>query len=180
MHHKQIISHIVRFYKGGGSINFSEILKTEYTLVSVLGSKQGCELVRYRNNKLGRDMVVRKLGADCNTDVYRRLSGVSHENLVQIFDIVQEHDFTYILEEYIDGICLDRLVPMDPEGARKTVVQLAKALCVLHSLGIVHRDVKEDNVLVSENGIVKLTDFDISKLYTQGKSRDTVLRGTAT
>ncbi len=146
----------------------------------MLGSKQGCELVRYRNNKLGRDMVVRKLKSGTNTEVYRRLSGVSHENLVQIFDVVQEQEFSYILEEYISGICLCELVPMNADGAQKTVVQLAKALCVLHSLGIVHRDVKEDNVIVTENGSVKLTDFDISKIYTQGKSRDTVLLGTAT
>lgn len=166
--------------QGGGSINFSEILRTEYTLVSVLGSKQGSELIRYRNNKLGRDMVVRKLKSGTNTEVYRRLSGISHENLVQIFDVVTEQDCTYILEEYIEGICLSQLVPMKQQGAQRVIVQLAKALYVLHSLGIVHRDVKEDNVLLTKNGTVKLTDFDISKIYTQGKSRDTVLLGTAT
>ena len=89
--------------QGGGSINFSEILKTEYTLVSVLGSKQGSELIRYRNNKLGRDMVVRKLKSGTNTEVYRRLSGISQKNLVQIFDVVTQQDFAYILEEYIEG-----------------------------------------------------------------------------
>ena len=125
-------------------------------------------------------MVVRKLKSGTNTEVYRRLSGISHENLVQIFDVVTEQDYTYILEEYIEGICLSQLVPMKQQGAQRVIVQLAKALCVLHSLGIVHRDVKEDNVILNENGTVKLTDFDISKIYTQGKSRDTVLLGTAT
>ena len=113
-------------------------------------------------------MVVRKLKSGTNTEVYRRLSGVSHDNLVQIFDVVTEQDYTYILEEYIEGICLSQLVPMKQQGAQRVIVQLAKALCVLHSLGIVHRDVKEDNVIVTESGCVKLTDFEISKIYTQG------------
>ena len=165
--------------QGGGSINFSEILKKEYTLVSVLGTKQGSELIRYRNNKLGRDMVVRKLKSAANIEVYRRLSDISNQNLVQIFDVVTQQDITYILEEYIQGISLSQLVPMKQQGVQQVIVQLAKALYVLHSLGIVHRDVKEDNVILTENGIVKLTDFDISKIYTQGKSRDTVLLGTA-
>ena len=146
----------------------------------MLGSKQNCELIRYRNNKLGRDMVVRKFKAGTNTDVYKRLSSISHENLVQIYDVACEQDCTYVLEEYIDGICLSELVPMNEKGAKKVVVQLARALYGLHSLGIVHRDVKEDNVIVAQDGKVKLTDFDISKIYTQGKSRDTVALGTAT
>ncbi|MBR1738873.1 MAG: protein kinase [Ruminococcus sp.] len=59
-------------------------------------------------------------------------------------------------------------------------MQLANALCALQRLGIVHRDIKEDNVIAANDGTVKLTDFDISKVYTEGKSRDTVLLGTAT
>lgn len=146
----------------------------------MLNSKENSTLIRYRNNKLGRDIVVRKLSTDSNTDVYRRLSWTCHENLVRIYDVVTEQDYTYILEEYIEGISLSELVPMNEKGARTTVIQIARALYVLQTLGIVHRDIKEDNVIVTEDGTVKLTDFDISKIYTEGKSRDTQLLGTST
>ena len=161
-------------------MNFSDILKSEYEFIQLLGKKDNSELIRYRNKKLNKDMVVRKLPADTNTEVYRRLAQIRQDNLVQIFDVVAEQDFTYILEEYIEGICLAELVPLNAKGAQRVVIQLAGALCALQKLGIVHRDIKEDNVIAAKDGTVKLTDFDISKVYTEGKSRDTVLLGTAT
>ncbi len=166
--------------QGSDSINFSDILKSEYEFIALLGKKDSSELIRYRNKKLGRDMVIRKLPADANTEVYRRLSQIRQDNLVQIFDVVTQQDSTYILEEYIDGICLAELVPLSAKGAQRVVIQLANALCALQKLGIVHRDIKEENVIAANDGTVKLTDFDISKIYTRGKSRDTVLLGTAT
>lgn len=99
---------------------------------------------------------------------------------MQIYDVAQERDCTYILEEYIDGICLAELVPLNAKGTEKVIIQLANALCAIHSLGIIHRDVKEENVMITQSGTVKLTDFDISKIFTEGKSRDTVLLGTTT
>lgn len=94
--------------------------------------------------------------------------------------MVQERDYTYILEEYIDGICLAELLPLNAKGAERVVVQIACALCAVHSLGIIHRDIKEENVMIAQSGTVRLTDFDISKIYTEGKRRDTVLLGTTT
>ena len=104
--------------QGSDSINFSDILKSEYEFIALLGKKDNSELIRYRNKKLQRDMVVRKLPADVNAEVYRRLSQIRQDNLVQIFDVAAEQDYTYILEEYIDGICLAELVPLNAKGRK--------------------------------------------------------------
>lgn len=162
---------------------FSQILKTEYDLVSVLNrSESGGKntLIRYRHRKTGRDIAVRKFPPDTDVSVYKLLCKYSSEYLTQIYDVVCESDCTYIVEEYVDSTPLSEFLPLNERGARKALEQICQGLYALHSLGIIHRDIKESNVLVDTHGNIKLTDFDISKLKKADTLRDTTILGTVT
>ena len=162
---------------------FSQILKTEYDLVSVLNrSESGGKntLIRYRHRKTGRDIAVRKFPSDTDVSVYKLLCKYSSEYLTQIYDVVCESDCTYIVEEYVDSTPLSEFLPLNERGAKKALEQICQGLYALHSLGIIHRDIKESNVLVDIHGNIKLTDFDISKLKKADTLRDTTILGTVT
>lgn len=113
---------------------------------------------------------------------------LSHPNIVQVFEFAKEQDQYYFAMEYVDGTSLDRLVraarkaglPLGPRVAVEVGIPVASALAYAHDftlpdgtpLALVHRDVAPDNVLLSREGIVKLTDFGVVK--TAINSQDTI------
>lgn len=94
-------------------------------------------------------------------------SALNHPNIITIYEI-GEHDNThFIATEYIAGVTLRTLAsvePLDVEMALDIAIQVANALDAAHSAGIVHRDVKPENVMIRPDGLVKLLDFGIAKL----------------
>ncbi|MEK7407485.1 MAG: serine/threonine-protein kinase [Acidobacteriota bacterium] len=94
---------------------------------------------------------------------------LSHPNIVTVYDLGQEGDITYIVMEYVKGRTLEQLLteevsrPVQEESLR-ILADSADALDYAHSLGVVHRDVKPTNIMIREDGTVKLTDFGIAKL----------------
>jgi eukaryotic-like serine/threonine-protein kinase len=92
---------------------------------------------------------------------------LAHPNAVEIYDTGQEEDLVYLVMEYIDGPSLRDIVrdagPLDPQVVAALGEQVAAALGRAHEAGIVHRDVKPANILVTSEGITKVTDFGIAK-----------------
>lgn len=97
----------------------------------------------------------------------RAVLHLSHDNIVRAYDVGETDGLPYIVLEYIDGRTLkDILVengPMPPRIAVALAVQVLDALNAAHSAGIIHRDVKPQNVIVMQNGRVKLMDFGIAR-----------------
>ncbi|HOL19691.1 MAG TPA: PhoPQ-activated protein PqaA family protein [Candidatus Hydrogenedens sp.] len=93
---------------------------------------------------------------------------LNYPGIVQIYDIVEENQRLALVMEYVNGKNLDRYLREHPNLSlveRIGIgVQIAEALYLAHQAGIVHRDVKPANILVDENGIVKLTDFNLARL----------------
>ena len=147
--------------------------------MALLGKKEGKEVLHFRNKRLQKNIIIRKLPPESKTGVFEKLTGIRHINIANIYDVVKEEDAVYVIEEYIDGIPAGELIPLDSKGAQKVVIQIASALSALHSLDIIHRDIKPENVMITEEGVTKLIDFDIAKLYKPMQTRDTVLLGTA-
>ena len=93
---------------------------------------------------------------------------LSHPNIVKIYDISVKEELKYIVMEHINGITLKNY--MDQKGVlsmREVIAfseQILRALEHAHSKGIVHRDIKLQNIMLLENGIIKVTDFGIAKL----------------
>ena len=93
---------------------------------------------------------------------------LSHPNIVTIYQIAEQADLAYIAMEFVRGPNLDQMLtrgkPLEREALLEAVRQIAAALDYAHAKGIVHRDIKPGNILFSESGDVKITDFGIAKL----------------
>jgi len=100
-------------------------------------------------------------------------SALNHPNIVTIHDITQEGGTDFIVMEYVEGKTLDQRIGhrgLRLNDALKYAVQIADALAKAHSAGIVHRDLKPTNIMVNEDGVVKVLDFGLAKLteWVQG------------
>ena len=157
--------------------NLLEALKNEYDLLPRKESARGAVSVA-RHRKSGTRYLYRHF---CGSGaVYRTLLGVCCPYLPQIYEVGEHDGRTAVLEEYVQGDTLDALLAgclLTPAEARRIARQLCAALWTLHSLGIVHRDVKPDNVIIRGRDAV-LLDFDASRFYRRAQQADTQILGT--
>ena len=94
-------------------------------------------------------------------------SALNHPNIITVYDIDSADSVEFIAMEYVAGKTLDELIPrkgMRVNDALRYSVQIADALTKAHGAGIVHRDLKPGNIMVSEDGLVKVLDFGLAKL----------------
>jgi serine/threonine protein kinase len=147
------------------------------------------EIYKARDTRLNRFVAIKVLPADRMTDEGRKqrfireaqaASALNHPNIICIYDIAIDNGRDYIVMEYVAGKTLDTLVPhtgMRKRELLKIAIQLAEGLSAAHAAGIVHRDVKPSNVMVSETGLVKILDFGLAKLTERAEiSGDEVTR----
>ncbi|RJX41001.1 Stk1 family PASTA domain-containing Ser/Thr kinase [Paenibacillus pinisoli] len=97
-------------------------------------------------------------------------AALSHPNVVSIYDVGQEEDTHYIVMEYVEGSNLNEIIqeraPLQAEEAVRVAVQICDALDHAHQNHIIHRDIKPHNILIGNNGRVKVTDFGIARAVT--------------
>ncbi|GAA0078007.1 Stk1 family PASTA domain-containing Ser/Thr kinase [Clostridium sp. CTA-5] len=152
------------------------ILGNRYELLEKIGEGGMSEVFKARCNKLNRFVAVKILKKEfCNNaDIVEKFKGeataiatLSDNNIVNILDVGTQDDLNYIVMELVDGKTLKDIInkfgKMNYEKAIVTAIQIAKALDCAHRNKIIHRDVKPQNILVAENGTIKVTDFGIAK-----------------
>ena len=110
-------------------------------------------------------------------------AGLSHLNIATLFDYGEDDGLAYLVMELVRGVTLQQLLDregaMPPSRVRSVIGQAALALSVAHSAGIVHRDVKPANIMVTKDGTVKLTDFGIARSAdSSGLTRQGEMLGT--
>ena len=148
-----------------------------YVTAELLGGGGMAQVFLARDEVLERDVAVKVLRAQYAEDEefverFRRealgVASLSHPNIVQVYDRgVSEDGRYYIAMEYVPGGTLkDRIVrdgPLHPDTALALAVQIAEALGAAHERGLIHRDVKPQNVLLTASGAVKVADFGIAR-----------------
>ena len=97
----------------------------------------------------------------------RHAASVAHPGIAEVYDVNTDAEVPYLVMELVDGRPLSQVIreeaPLPPDRARTIVCQVAAALDAAHSVGLVHRDVKPSNLLLTSSDRVKVTDFGISR-----------------
>lgn len=155
-----------------------------YRLISQLGSGGMGEVWRAEDTKLLRQCAIKILPAQLASDPEwkerflreaRAVAQMTHPNIATIYNIEQDGDTLFMAMELVEGEALSTLIgrgPMNPLDVVRIAIQVADGLGEAHRKGIVHRDVKPDNIIVSTR-YVKILDFGIAKQI--GGSRDSNL-----
>jgi len=147
-----------------------------YEIQSPLGSGGMGEVYRATQSRLGRQVAIKVLSPEFASDPDRlrrfeqealSASALNHPNIISIYDVGCEGANSYIAMEFVDGKTLRELLEAGPIPIKKSlqiVAQIADGLAKAHAAGIVHRDVKPENVMVTRDGFVKILDFGLAKL----------------
>ncbi len=107
----------------------------------------------------------------------RALAKVSHPGILQVFDVIEEKNRSWIVSEWLDGRALDKLVlPLHPASVAAILLQVLNALSAVHGTGIVHRDIKPSNIVLCASGRVVLLDFGVA--FIPGGSSGATIAGT--
>ena len=150
-----------------------------YEILSRLGAGGMGEVYRARDPRLGRDIALKVLPADVTHDDTRRqwferearaAAVLDHPNICPIYDIGDQDGRIWIAMQYVEGETLaDRLRrgPLLVSAALDVAAQIASALNTAHARGIVHRDVKPENVMIATTGQAKVLDFGLAKITTE-------------
>jgi serine/threonine protein kinase len=164
------------------------VLAGRYEIQAVLGSGGMASVYRARDGFLNREVAIKVMAPWLSDDesYSRRFSeearaaaGLSHPNIVIIYDTLEEAGRRYIVMEVVDGQPLDELMPLEEDRAVDIARQLASALEYAHDKGIIHCDIKPQNVLIEASGRPKLLDFGIARAATQTWAMATTVLGTA-
>src|SRR5262249_17493265 len=113
----------------------------------------------------------------------RAASQLNHPNIVSIYDVGEQDGVTFLVMELVAGRSLSHVIPRDAlpiEHAVDYPRQVADALAAAHAAGIVHRDIKPTNIMVSDDGRVKILDFGLAKRVESLRMEDSVTNVTAT
>ncbi len=151
----------------------------QHEIVALLGEGGMAAVYRARQPSMGRDVAVKVIESKLarNPEFVKRfereartVAALSHPFILKVFDYGQQGDLVYLVMELLNGGSLAELIrhePLSPAKASQLLEQIASALDYAHQKGIIHRDMKPQNVLLDESGNAHLTDFGIVKLLSE-------------
>ena len=169
-----------------------ELISGRYELEELVGSGGMSNVFRAHDRLLERTVALKILHEQFTRDddyverfrrEARAVAQLAHPNIVTVIDRGEQDGRQYIVFEYVDGQNLKELTaggPLDPREAIGLALQVARALSFAHERGLVHRDVKPQNVLLNDDGQAKVTDFGIARsLDVHGVTQTGTVLGTS-
>lgn len=160
-----------------------KMLDGRYEIIELIGSGGMANVYKAKCHRLNRMVAVKILKSDMaeNEEIRRRfrdesraVAQLSHANIVSVYDVPSSGDTEYIVMELIDGITLkqymERRGQMDWRESLHFIIQIMRALEHAHSRGIIHRDIKPQNIMVLRDGSVKVADFGIACLQNNAQT----------
>lgn len=153
---------------------------SNFILVDTLKETPEKTIRLFQNTRTQR-YLLQRIVPESLLEVYQKIAELRHPNLIEIYDVSPWEGHTLVWEEYFDGIPLSTLLEdrtFSHKETKRLVLQLCNGLEALHSLQIIHRDIKPQNLLLSAEGLLKIIDYDASKAYKPLQLEDTSYLGT--
>ena len=155
----------------------NKIICNRYKILDHLGTGGMATVWLGYDTILDRQIAIKTFKIDANDeDAVKRfnreakaVTSLSHPNIVSIYDVENEGEFYYLILEYVEGMTLKDYMIKNPRMPIETIVHIAKQIAAglshAHQNGIIHRDIKPQNILMNENLTCKITDFGIARAY---------------
>ncbi len=156
-----------------------QVLGNRYTLLEKIGGGGMAVVYKSKDTLLNRFVAIKVLRVEFSTDEEfvkrfnveaQSVASLSHPNVVSIYDVGFQNNIHYIVMEYVDGLTLKEYInkngALDWQEAIKISIQICSAIEHAHKNNIVHRDIKPHNILMTKEGIAKVTDFGIARAVT--------------
>ncbi len=161
-----------------------------YKILQKLGAGGQGAIYKAVDTKLGRTVVIKILPPELTVKQSSRkrferearlASALDHPNICTIFDLDEAEGLHFIAMQYVEGRNLRQLVggrPLELKSALLIAIQVTDALAAAHARGIIHRDIKSGNVMVTDSGQVKVLDFGLAKLLDDAEARTSGIHQT--
>jgi len=163
-------------------------LQERYEIIERIGSGGMSDVYKARDRKLNRLVGIKVLKAEFCSDLEfvrkfkmeaQAAAGLTHPNVVNVYDVVDEGDLHYIVMELVEGITLKKYIEKKARLTVKEAVSIAIQVCMgieaAHNNHIIHRDIKPQNIMISKDGKVKVTDFGIAKAVSSNTITSNVM-----
>lgn len=158
-----------------------DYLDGRYQKLVPLGKNSQGTTYLAQDNVTGK-IVVKKYISVESAELYLRLKTVRQKNLAHIFQVAKKEEDAFVIMEYISGQTLEEYqkeyLIFSEKETEDYIKQLLEGLGEIHKQNIVHRDINPKNILISTDGIIKILDFGIGRLYKAKQNCDTEILGT--
>lgn len=161
------------------SVKDGIILGKRYEVLSKVGAGGMADIYKGRDRMLNRYVAIKVLKKEYKEDENfvrkfrseaQAAAGLMHPNIVNVYDVGEDRGLYYMVMELVDGITLKEYIERKGRLSHKEVISIAIQMCtgigVAHAADIIHRDIKPQNIIISKDGKVKVTDFGIAKATT--------------
>lgn len=167
---------LIELVRGEIMVKIGMFICDRYEIIEKVGTGGMADVYKAKDHRLNRYVAVKVLKQEFSTDTKfvtkfraeaQSVAGLSHSNIVGVYDVGEEDGLYYIVMELVEGITLKKYIErkgrLDIREAIGISIQIAQGLEAAHDHHIIHRDIKPQNIIISKDGNVKVTDFGIAK-----------------
>ena len=169
-------------------VKIGMLIADRYEVLEKIGTGGMSVVYRAKDHKLNRFVAIKVLKQEFSDNASfvskfrveaQAAAGLMHPNIVNVYDVGEEKGINYIVMELVDGITLKKYIEkksrLSVKEAISIAIQVSMGLQAAHHARIIHRDIKPQNIIISKDGKVKITDFGIAKAATSNTITSNVM-----